>query len=293
MNFPLLAQRLFNRPLAIVPEKAEVIMAVLAERLGITSMARLSDGQLQPVPMAFGESRYSSRGRDRDYDVGYDITPDGIAIIQVTGTLVHKNGTLRPYSGMTGYDGIRQNIFMAINDPEVKAICLDIDSPGGEVAGCFDLVDFIYEARKEKKIYAILNEMACSAAYAIASACNKIYMPRTGVAGSIGVIWMHVDWSKAMGEQGVAVTFIKYGDRKADGNSYEPLSKEAAKRAQNDIDQMGELFVRTVARNRGLSAEKIRATQAAVYLGQEAVDQNLVDGIMSPDAAYEAICQLI
>lgn len=291
MNFPHLAQRLFNRPLAILPDKAEIIMAALADRLGIVSMAKISNGQMKTVPMAYGDSRYNAKGRDRD--MGYDITPDGIAVIEVSGTLVHKNGTLRPYSGMTGYDGIRENIFAAINDPEVKAICLDIDSPGGEVAGCFDLVDFIYEARKQKKIFAILNEIACSAAYAIASACNKIYMPRTGIAGSIGVIWMHVDWSKAMGESGVAVTFIKYGDRKADGNSYEPLADEARKRAQADIDSMGELFVRTVARNRGISADKIRATQAAVYLGQEAIDQNLVDGIMSPDAAYEAICQQI
>lgn len=290
MNFPRLAQRLFNTPLAILPDKAEVIMAVLADRLGISHIARLNGDIVKPTALV-GESSYQMRGRERD--VGYDVTPDGIAIIEVSGTLVHKNGYLRPYSGMTGYDGIRQNIFMAINDPDVKAICLDIDSPGGEVAGCFDLVDFIYEARDIKKIYAILNEMACSAAYAIASACNKIYMPRTGCAGSIGVIWMHVDWSKSLTENGIAVTFIKYGDRKADGNSYEPLSEDARKRAQSDIDSMGELFVRTVARNRGISVEKVRATQAAVYLGQEAIDQNLVDGIMSPDAAYEAICQLI
>lgn len=286
MNFPLLAQRLFNRPLAIVPEKAEVIMAVLAERMGLTNITRANGDK---SPMAFGESDYNKKGRDRNKS--YEITPDGVAIIEVSGTLVHKLGSLEPYSGMTGYDGLRQNIFAALHDTDVKMIVLDIDSPGGEVSGCFDLVDFIYSARKIKRIDAILNEMACSAAYAIASACNKIYMPRTGCAGSIGVIWMHVDLSKMMSKDGVSVTFITYGDRKSDGNSYEPLSDAAYATAQEGINEMGELFVNTVARNRGISVEDVRATQAGVYLGQNAVKQKLVDYIMSPDEAYAAICQ--
>ncbi|MCZ7176509.1 S49 family peptidase, partial [Salmonella enterica] len=76
-------------------------------------------------------------------DTGYDVV-EGVAVIPIQGTLVQKLGTLRPYSDMTGYDGIRACFLQALNDSDVKAICLDIDSPGGEVAGCFDLADVIY-----------------------------------------------------------------------------------------------------------------------------------------------------
>ncbi|WP_274371020.1 S49 family peptidase, partial [Morganella morganii] len=184
MNLPHLAQKLFNTPLAIHPQKAEVIVSSLTERLGIT--------QIRSAMMEDDDEYFSRKARK---DSGYDVL-EGIAIIPVYGTLVQKLGTLRPYSGMTGYDGIRRVFLTAINDPEVKGICLDIDSPGGEVAGCFDLVDLVYAERGKKPVYAILSENAFSAAYAIASAADKIYVPRTGGVGSVGVIVIHCDWSQ-------------------------------------------------------------------------------------------------
>ena len=284
MRFAHLAQRLFNTPLAIHPRKAEIIMAALSERLGITHIQRV-DG-LSPQAMdQDDENFYSSGNTPRK---GYE-TVAGVALIEVSGTLVQKLGTLQPWSGMMGYDGIRQNFLTALHDPEVSAICLDIDSPGGEVAGCFDLVDTIYNCRGEKPIHAILNESAYSAAYAIASAADKIIVPRTGGVGSIGVIWMHVDWSKAISESGIKVTFIQYGARKADGHAEIPLSKEALESFQADIDTMGELFVSTVARNRSLSADAVRATEAGTYLGDQGVTLGLADAVMAPDAAFRSL----
>jgi signal peptide peptidase SppA len=283
MRFEFLAQRLFNVPLAITPGKAEVIMAALAERLGVGQIERGARG-----PMAYDEREddYSSPGRAQR--AGYEVV-GGVAIIQVDGTLVQKLGTLRPYSGMTGYDGIRQNFMTAMVDPDVKAIMLDIDSPGGEVSGCFDLVDAIYKARGKKPIWSILNESAYSAAYAIASAADRIVVPRTGGVGSIGVIWMHMDWSKALTSAGFKVTFITYGDLKADGHPEIALSEDARARFQNDITTMGELFVSTVARNRNISAKAVRDTQAATYLGAAGVSQGLADEVMAPDAAFRAL----
>ena len=214
-------------------------------------------------------------------------------MIQVEGTLVQKLGTLRPYSGMTGYDGIRQNFLEALSDPAVEAIVLDIDSPGGEVAGCFDLVDTIYAARGEKPIWSVLSESAYSAGYAIASAADRIVVPRTGGTGSIGVISMHVDWSQALTEAGVKVTFITYGERKADGHPEIPLSKEALTRFQADIDTMGALFVATVARNRGMSAEQVRQTEAGTFMGEAGVSAGLADAVMSPDAAFRSLIESI
>lgn len=283
MKFEFLAQRLFNTPLAIAPGKAEVIMAALADRLGISQIARLNPA---PLMMEDDDVVYSSPGRNGR--AGYEVVA-GVAIIEVYGTLVQKLGSLRPFSGMTGYDGIRQNFLMALSDPDVKAIMLDINSPGGEVAGCFDLVDAIHSARGKKPIWSILNECAYSAAYAIASAADRITVPRTGGVGSIGVIWMHMDWSKALTGAGFKVTFITYGESKADGHPEIPLSPEALARFQSDIDMMGELFVTTIARNRNISAKVVRDTQAATYLGAAGVSQALADDVMAPDAAFRAL----
>jgi signal peptide peptidase SppA len=280
MKFAFLAQRLFNTPLAITPAKAEVIMAALAERIGITQISR-SAHMMEDDDYWGSEPGANPRS-------GYDVV-GGVAIIQVEGTLVQKLGTMRPYSGMTGYDGIRQNFLTALHDPEVEAICLGIDSPGGEVAGCFDLVDTIYRCRGEKPIWSILNESAYSAGYAIASAADKIYVPRTGGVGSVGVIWAHMDWSEALTKAGFKVTFITYGDLKAEGRPELALSEETRARFQADIDTMGELFVETVARNRNISTKAVRDTQAACFLGAQGIAQGLADGVMAPDAAFRAL----
>lgn len=285
MKFEFLAQRLFNTPLAILPGKAEVIMAALSERLGISQIARTG-----PSMMEDDDVVYSSRGSNPRG--GYDVVA-GVAIIPICGTLVQKLGTLRPWSGMTGYDGIRQNFMTAMIDPDVKAIMLDIDSPGGEVSGCFDLVDAIYSSRGTKPIWSILNESAYSAGYAIASAADRICVPRTGGVGSIGVIWMHMDWSKALTTAGFKVTFVTFGESKADGHPEIPLSGEALARFQSDIDTMGELFVSTAARNRNISAKVIRDTQARTYMGAAGVSIGLADEVLAPDAAFMALLKQI
>ncbi|EPY9201633.1 S49 family peptidase [Morganella morganii] len=277
MNLPHLAQKLFNTPLAIHPQKAEVIVSSLTERLGIT--------QIRSAMMEDDDEYFSRKARK---DRGYDVL-EGIAIIPVYGTLVQKLGTLRPYSGMTGYDGIRRVFLTAINDPEVKGICLDIDSPGGEVAGCFDLVDLIYAERGKKPIHAILSENAFSAAYAIASAADKIFVPRTGGVGSVGVIVIHCDWSQRIKDDGLKVSIITYGNRKAESNPYVALSDEAKAAIQHDVDEMGRLFVSTVSRNRGLSETVIRNTQAACYLAAEGVQMGLADVVASPDVAFQEL----
>lgn len=277
MNLPHLAQKLFNTPLAIHPQKAEVIVSSLTERLGIT--------QIRSIMMEDDDEYFSRKARK---DSGYDVL-EGIAIIPVYGTLVQKLGTLRPYSGMTGYDGIRRVFLTAVNDPEVKGICLDIDSPGGEVAGCFDLVDLIYAERGKKPIHAILSENAFSAAYAIASAADKIYVPRTGGVGSVGVIVIHCDWSQHIKDDGLKVSIITYGNRKAESNPYVALSDEAKAAIQHDVDEMGRLFVSTVSRNRGLSETVIRNTQAACYLAAEGVQMGLADVVASPDVAFQEL----
>lgn len=284
-QFPHLAQRVFNRPVAILPEKAEMITAVLADRLGISALM-LSAGRataLQPM-MWFDDDDYEKPAREPDK--GYDVCMD-VALIPVKGTLTHRLGSIRPYSGMTGYDGIRQAFNTAMDDASVKAIVLDINSPGGEVSGCFELADVIYAARGIKPVWAICDDMAFSAAYAIASAASRIIVPRTGGVGSIGVVCMHVDYSKALEKAGIEVTLIQYGAQKTDRAEVKPLSSPAQKRLQADIDAVGEIFVETVARNRNLSVAQVRNTEAATYQGLLGVDAGLADAVLAPDAAFQ------
>jgi signal peptide peptidase SppA len=280
-NFPHLATRLFNVPLAITPGKVEVIMAALADRLGLAKLMRPTG---EVVMLSGFDVTGETEAQNRSYEV-----VEGVARIPVEGTLVQKLGTLHPYSGMTGYDGIRANLSMALEDDGVQAIMLDIDSPGGEVAGCFDLVDAIYGARGRKPMWSVLTENAYSAAYAIASATDRIIVPRTGGTGSVGVICAHVDFSKALGAAGIEVELITYGDRKADGSEYKPLSKEARARFQKDVDTMGDLFVNTTARNRNIKPAAVKATQAATYMGADGVSVGFADAVMAPDEAFRSL----
>jgi signal peptide peptidase SppA len=280
-NLPHLATKLFNMPLAITPGKIEMIMSALADRFGIAHLLRANGESVSLGAFDLEDVKPAS-------DKGYEVV-EGVAIVPIQGTLVQKLGSLQPYSGLCGYDGIRAMVSMALEDDSVQAIVLDVDSPGGEVSGCFDLVDAIYAARGVKPIWSILTESAYSAAYAIASAADKIMVPRTGGTGSVGVICAHVDFSKALSQAGIAVTLITYGDRKGDGNEYSPLEKETLARFQSDVDAMGDLFVETVARNRNISTARVRDTQAGTYLGAAGVRIGFADAVMAPDEAFRSL----
>jgi capsid assembly protease len=279
INYPHLATRLFNVPLAIKSDKAEIVMAALADRFGIAKLFNA-----QGVEVSLSDLEMQDRAKSKAYQI-----IEGVAVIPVTGTLVHKLGTMQPYSGMTGYDGIRACLSLAMNDDAVKAIMLDIDSPGGEVAGCFDLVDDIYNARGTKPMWSILSESAYSAAYAIASATDKITVPRTGGVGSVGVIALHTDISKALDQAGIVVTMFKYGERKGEGNEFQPLSDSAKKYFQADIDEAGELFINTVARNRNMKSSAVRATEAGTFQGSAGVEIGFADEVLSPNKAFVAL----
>ncbi|MGI4939850.1 MAG: S49 family peptidase [Janthinobacterium lividum] len=214
---------------------------------------------------------------------------DSIAVIPVCGILVHGSGY--GFSGMaeTSYADIRRALAAAVDADDVSGIALYIDSPGGEVAGCADLGDIIYAARAVKPIHAICDEMACSAAYWLASACDRITVPRTGVLGSIGVLTLRTDMTGALDKAGIEVTTIQYGDRKTDSYPTTKLTASARDRLQADIDQLGDLFTRTVARNRGMKPQAVRDFQAGTFLGRDAVRAGLADDVASADVAFLAL----
>jgi ClpP class serine protease len=151
----------------------------------------------------------------------------------------------------------------------------------------------IYAARGRKPIWAILDEHAYSSAYAIASAADRIIVPRTGGVGSIGVIALFADISKMLQAGGITVNVIQFGARKADGVEVIPFSPEARERFQSDVNTLGELFVATVARNRGIKPDLVRATEADAFMGAEGVRLKLADAVASPDAAFAEFLQTL
>jgi signal peptide peptidase SppA len=209
---------------------------------------------------------------------------NGIAIIPVNGTLVNRFGMSG--WGYTGYDYIRGAFDAALADSSVSGIMLDVDSYGGEVHGCFELSDHIYASRGKKPIMAMVNANCYSAAYATASAADSITLTPSGGAGSIGVVTMHVDYSKALAENGISVSYIFAGKHKVDGNPHEPLPDSVRADIQSRIDATYEKFVALVARNRGVSAAVVRGTEARIYGADEAKAKGLIDSVAPPKAAF-------
>ncbi len=207
----------------------------------------------------------------------------GIAVIDIIGPLVHRNQGILGWIKGNGasYADIEQYFSQAMADEDVSQIILNIDSPGGEVAGAFDLADLIYQARGTKPILAIANESALSAAYLIASAADKVYLTRTASIGSVGVMALHVDQSKAEEKIGLKYTAIYAGARKIDFSPHCPLSEEAFAAATEKINATYDLFVKTVARNRGIPEDAVRKTEAAIYTGADAVRTGLADSMSS------------
>ncbi len=289
-RFARVANRLFNAPLAIRAEKAEMLVAALAHRLGVAQLS-FADGR-EPLMIAdLDEMAMIATDGDRPARKIYDVS-DSVAIIPVEGTLVHKLGTVDAWSGMMGYDGLAFKLRAAIRDPDVQAIWLDVDSPGGEVAGCFDFADELASCTARmggKPIWAFINEAAYSAAYAIASQCDRVITPRTGGCGSVGVLTMHVDFSAALKKDGINPTLIFSGAHKVDGNEIGPLPQAVLDRVQQSLDTTRLLFAGTVARGRSLLIDDVLATEAECFDGDEAIDVGFADAVMCETDAFNAL----
>lgn len=242
------------------------------------------EASMANTPMAAADEYWNYKDDWEEYLKPYNVTDDGILMIPVRGVLMHNF----PYAWgnyATGYYYIQKAIERGLEDANVRGIALICNSPGGMVAGCFETVDKIYAHRGEKPIRAFAHEAAYSAAYAIASVADSIVVSKTGGVGSIGVVTLHVDWSKWNEEMGLKYTFIFAGKHKVDGNPEEPLSADAKERIQARIDELYDVFVSSVARNRGMEEKVVRDTEALTYTASQAVSIGLADAIGPLDDA--------
>lgn len=293
---PHVAARMFGRVLAVDPPAMKVIVDSLGERILIGAMAD-DDDTGTPKAVDVARQRLSAIADGRPVEVGdgmaeYCVTPDGVGVLPIVGALSQRFDWLASWCGMTTYDGIGAAIRAMMADPSVKAIMLDVDSPGGEAAGMIECSERILEARKIKPVWAVANGLAASAAYGIAGSADKLYVPQMGYVGSIGVMAVHVDRSAQDKQLGLKYTAIYSGARKVDGWDHAPLGAEAERRFQRAIDQGRDKFCALVGRQGRCSAEQAKATEAACLADDEAVTAKLADGVMGFDEALARLNDL-
>lgn len=281
MTFPYarLAQKWLGSPLMIEPGKALMIAQAFGSRV-TGSDVHLPD---------FEAGILRDRLRDR-YDP-HEVLPrteTGVAIIEVEGTLVDKGAYIGQSSGETSYEGLAAQIAEARTSNSVRAVAIEVDSPGGLVDGCFELADEVFELSQVKPTAAFLTSEASSAAYLIASAAEIIYIPELGRAGSIGVMAMYVNAQKWAETEGLDVHVFRHGEKKADGHPFVEPRDGWFDEMDDSLSFVGEVFADRVAtyRKGRLTKDSVLALQAGVLRGQKAVDAGLVDEVKAPRAAF-------
>lgn len=259
----------------------------------------------QPSPQAFGffyDIPRPLRFVPEEYDDGYgNVVPssiiDGVAVLCVEGPLEHHDHGLS--WGPHSYECLVREVECALDHGDVRAVVLKVDSPGGVAAGMGEAHKALRRLSVEygKPLYGFADEMACSAAYHLISACREVWTTPAGHLGSIGVILCTVDETKRLEKDGVAVEYLVTGQRKADLHPGTAVNDEVKRVAQAKVDKLGRQFFRRVARSRGkapggsalATPEAVRGLQAAVFVGDDALRAGLVDGI----ASYEKFLRLV
>jgi capsid assembly protease len=299
----LIAERVINQPLMILPEKLAIVALVLEGRINLdasdmkdTSTAIVVDGvelQLDGVrPDAsryVGEFRPKEPGNPKAGYKPYRMTPEGNAIIPVHGSLVNRGGFLDALSGVTSYEKLRHQINAAREDSDVMSTLVHIDSGGGEAIGAFETGDTVSQHATTKPIYAVADGLCCSAAYAIASGASRIITSRSSLTGSIGTAMLHLDRSKQLADMGVKPTLFVTGRRKGDGSPFFELSDEVKGELRSYINRVNQNFLDLVANHRGVTAERLLALEAGVFIGAEAIAHGLVDEVGSFETALSEL----
>lgn len=277
----------FNEPLLLEPAYARVFFCALGREMGAASLSVPQQQVQLDAPGMLAETDEYMAGGKRPARV-YRVV-NGIAVLPVTGTLVHRLGGMRPFSGMTGYDGIVACLQQAMADSQVRGVLLDIDSPGGQAAGAFDCADMIYRLRQQKPVWALCNDTACSAAMLLASACSRRLVTQTSRIGSIGVMMSHVSYAGHLAQAGVDITLIYSGAHKVDGNQFEALPAEVRQDMQQRIDAARRMFAEKVAMFTGLSIDAVTGTEAAVFEGQSGIEAGLADELINASDAISVM----
>ena len=203
-----------------------------------------------------------------------------VGVIKISGSLIPGEAEFLRYFGVTGYADIKAAVLQGIADKDAKRLMIYSDSGGGSVSGVEDAEAFIRNAAMVKPMNAF-SEFSASAAYWLTSAAGHITTAATGINGSLGVIRVVTEYSKAFEKEGITKTVLRAGRYKALGNPFEPLSEDGKAEIQAKLDDIYQIFIDTVARNRGTTAiiaDQVMG-QGREFLGKRGLEAGLVDAV--------------
>lgn len=210
-----------------------------------------------------------------------------VVVLPLYGMIMQRGNMMGDISGPRGtsVEQFRQQFRAAVNDPSVRAIVIDCDSPGGTVSGVDELAAEIYSARGKKEITAVVNCLCASAAYYIASQATKIVASPSSQTGSIGVFAALRDDTAMLEKQGVKFTLVTYGENKSAGDPRTPTSPSAIAELQEMVNAFGGMFDKAVARGRGVAVGQVRESygQGKMFTAPQAKKLGMVDDIGTLD----------
>ena len=237
------------------------------------------------LPLAQAKQAEWEARTDREDDEEPDFPPlyermGDVGVIKIEGSLIPGEAGWMRYFGITGYADIKAAVLEGLADKGAKSLMIFSNSGGGSVAGVEDAESFIAQVAQHKPMSAY-SEFSASAAYWLTSAAGHITTSPTGVNGSLGVIRVVTEYSKAFEKEGVTKTVMRAGRYKALGNPFEPLSEEGKAEIQSKLDDLYQIFIDVVARNRGTTAiiaDQVMG-QGREFLGKRGLEAGLVDSI--------------
>lgn len=205
-----------------------------------------------------------------------------VAVLPIRGVMSHRLGSMSEFSGGTSTERAMKSLDGLMADNDVKAVVLDIDSPGGTTDGIIEAAAHVYGYRNaDKPLVAVANAMAASAAYWLGSQAQELSVTPSGSAGSIGVYSIHEDFTRALEAEGVGIEIIRSSQFKIEANPYEPLSAEGRAAVQADVNTFGGFFHDDVARGRGVKSARVAESfgQGRMVLAADAVKRGMADRI--------------
>jgi signal peptide peptidase SppA len=286
-SYPHLVRALSERSWAVMEETFMAIRNLVAMRV---QGVELSDDEKRQRIEA---TSYGSRPRGGAYPVQEAGAAQIVAVLPLYGVIVPKASLFSDVSGASSVEGFRRMFNEALNNTDVSAIVIDVDSPGGQTDLVAELAAEIRDARGVKPIVANANTLCCSAAYWIACQADQLYATMTAKVGSIGVYCVHEDYSGAFAQEGITPTIISAGKHKTDGNMYEPLAKDAESDLQARIDATYDLFVADVAAGRGITEDRVRNGygEGRWLDPKAALAEGMIEGIETLDATIRRVAQ--
>lgn len=257
-----------STPWAILPEKLEEIVALVEQH---AAGVRLTSEEVQ--------ARIGAPQKVEPRLAG------STAVIPLHGVIAQRANVMTEVSGGTSTERFGATFREFLADPKVSGIVIDIDSPGGSVFGISELASEIRKARGRKPIVAVANSMAASAAYWIGSQADELVVTPGALVGSIGVISVHTDVSRAEDMNGYKTTLVTAGKYKAEGNEFEPLGDEARAEIQSRVDAYYGMFVKDVATGRNVSPKTVTESygQGRVVTADRAVQLGMANRVATLD----------